>query len=151
MASFFLKLKESFRNAFRGLVKVYGSELTFRIQFWWGVIVVSQIFYWPLGEIKQLILLLLVLLVLLAEILNTTFEDLFDIIEKRHNARVGYLKDILAGGVLLMAIGSATIGTIIFWPYILKVITWAIIEAIFIVVLIYSSRAIRKIRKRRIK
>ena len=87
MASFFLKLKESFRNAFRGLVKVYGSELTFRIQFWWGIIVISQIFYWPLGEIKRLVLLLLILLTLLAEILNTTFEKLFDIIEKKHNER----------------------------------------------------------------
>lgn len=148
MNNLFLKLKKSLRNAFRGLVKVYGSELTFRIQFWWGIIVISQIFYWPLGEIKRLILLLLILLTLFAEILNTTFEKLFDIIEKKHNAHIGYLKDILAGGVLLMAIGSAIIGTIILWPYILKVITLAIAEAILIIVLIYSFRAIQRMGRR---
>jgi diacylglycerol kinase len=48
-----LKLLEKFfrslRTAIKGVVRVYKTELSFRIQFWFGIIVMTQIFYWPIG------------------------------------------------------------------------------------------------------
>jgi hypothetical protein len=85
---------------------------------------------------------------LITEIVNTAFEKLFDEIEKRYHSKIGYLKDILAGAALLMAISSATIGIIILWPYILKVILFALVESGLIIILIYSFRGIRKLVKR---
>ena len=148
MTRYLQKIIKSHKTAFRGIVRVYKSELPFRIQFWWGIIVLSQVFYWPIGEIKRLILILLVFLMLIAEILNTTFEKLFDEIEKRYHARIGYLKDILAGAALLMAIASATIGVLILWPYIVKVVLFALIESGLIIILIYSARLIRNLIKK---
>jgi len=145
MDKFFKRLSKSFKIALRGILRAYGTEVTFRVQFWWGMIVLSQTFYWPIGEIKKLMLILMVFLMLLSEIINTTFEKLFDFIEKRYNEHIGYLKDILAAGVLLMAICSVVIGTMIFWPYITKVILYAIIESIIIVIFIYSFRFIKKL------
>jgi diacylglycerol kinase (ATP) len=141
------KIIQSFKIAFKGILKVYATQLNFRIQFWWGVIVISQTFYWPVGEIKQLILLMLVVLMMVSEIINTTFESLFDFVEKRYNQKIGHLKDILAGATLLMAIGSAIIGTLILWPYILHVILYALIESIIIIILIYSFRGLRELMK----
>lgn len=145
MVKFFKKLIKSHKTALRGVLRVYATEMNFRIQFWFGLIVLTETFYWPLSEIKRLILLLLIMLVWLAEILNTTFEKLFDVIEKRYNNKIGYLKDILSGGVLVVAIGSVIIGSFIFWPYILKVITLALIESAIIAALIYISKGIRRI------
>ncbi len=148
MVKFLKKLIKSHQNAFRGILNVYATETSFRIQLWFGIIVLTQAFYWPIGEIKRLILLLLILLVLLAEILNTTFEKLFDVIEKRYNNHIGYLKDILAGGVLIMATGSVIIGTLILSPYIIKVMLSATIEAALIVIFIHLFRLIKALIKK---
>jgi len=137
------RIKRSQKTAFKGIKKVYKTELSFRIQLWWGLIVIAQAFYWPIGEIKQIILLLLVALMLVAEILNTTFEKLFDEIENRYRAKIAYLKDILAGAALLMAIFSAIIGLIIFWPYILEVIVSSALLAGIIVTFFALVRAIK--------
>jgi len=148
MVKFVKKILKSHKIAIRGILKVYKTELTFRVQFWWGVIVLTQTFYWPIGEIKQLILVLVVFLMLLSEILNTTFEKLFDFMEQRYNTHIGYLKDILAGGVLLMAITSVAIGIMIFWPYITQLIIFSILESIGIVILIYGFRLVKKMIKK---
>lgn len=142
------KFLRSLKTAIKGIVRVYKSELSFRIQFWFGVIVITQTLYWPIGEIKQLILMLLVFLMLISEIINTTFEKAFDEIEKRYHSRIGYLKDILAGSALIMAIGSASIGLIIFWPYIIDVILFSFIELILIIILLYLVREVKKIMKK---
>jgi diacylglycerol kinase len=147
-----LKLLEKFlrsiRTAIKGVVLVYKTELSFRIQFWLGVIVMTQVFYWPIGEIKRLILFLLIFLIWVLEILNTTFEKLFDEIEKRYHARIGYLKDILAGGVLIMTIGSVLIGLLVFWPYIIDVVLFSAIESILIVIFLYLAKEVKKITKK---
>jgi diacylglycerol kinase (ATP) len=147
-----LKLLEKFlrsiRTAIKGVVRVYKTELSFRIQFWLGVIVMTQVFYWPIGEIKRLILFLLIFLIWVLEILNTTFEKLFDEIEKRYHARIGYLKDILAGGVLIMTIGSVLIGLLVFWPYIIDVVLFSAIESILIVIFLYLAKEVKKITKK---
>lgn len=147
-----LKLLEKFfrslRTAIKGVVRVYKTELSFRIQFWFGIIVMTQIFYWPIGEIKRLILFLLIFLIWVLEILNTTFEKLFDEIEKRYHARIGYLKDILAGGVLIMTIGSVLIGLLVFWPYIIDVALFSIIELVLIAIFLYLAKELRKITKK---
>lgn len=148
MPKFLKKIFQSHQRAIRGIIQVYTHQLSFRIQFWWGVIVVSQTFYWPLGEVKRLVLLLLVFLMLIIEIINSTFENLFDKIERRYSAGIGYLKDILAGAALLMALASALIGTLILWPYILEVIIFAAIQAALIVGLIYLSRWVRSLIKK---
>ena len=147
MSKLIKKIVRAHENALRGILKVYSSELPFRIQFWWGVIVLTQTFYWPIGEIKRLILILLVFLMLIAEILNTTFEKLFDEIEKRYRTKIAYLKDILAGAALLMTIGSATIGLLIFWPFIVNVIIFALAESGIIIILIYIFKGIKRLIK----
>jgi len=138
------KIRKSQRDALRGILRVYKSELSFRVQFWWGLIVIIQAFYWPIGEIKQILLLLLVALMLIAEILNTTFEKLFDEIENRYRAKIGYLKDILAGAALLMAIFSAIIGLIIFGPYILQVAISSILLGFIVVGLMSFLKIFKK-------
>jgi len=142
------KFLGSLKTAIKGIVRVYKTELSFRIQFWFGIIVMTQIFYWPIGEIKRLILFLLIFLIWVLEILNTTFEKLFDEIEKRYHERIGYLKDILAGGVLIMTIGSVLIGLLVFWPYIIDVALLSIIESILIIIFLYLAREVKKITKK---
>lgn len=58
-------------------------------------------------------------LVWLAEMVNTAFEYLCDLIQPEHHLSVQRAKDIAAGAVLMASLTAAIIGILVFWPYIL--------------------------------
>lgn len=51
------------------------------------------------------------------EFINTAIEWLVDSIYKEKHPLAGKIKDVAAASVLIVAIGSAVIGAIIFYPY----------------------------------
>lgn len=55
-----------------------------------------------------------------AEALNTAFEFLADAASPQFHPLVRDAKDVAAGAVLLTAIAAASIGAIVFWPYLFK-------------------------------
>jgi diacylglycerol kinase (ATP) len=58
-----------------------------------------------------------------AEALNTAFEFLADAASPEFHPLVQVAKDVAAGAVLITAIAAATIGLIIFWPYLVRYIS----------------------------
>lgn len=56
-------------------------------------------------------------LVWFAELVNTAFEHLCDIVSPEFSLAVQHAKDVAAGAVLICAIGAACIGFLTFWPY----------------------------------
>ena len=59
-------------------------------------------------------------IVLAAEGFNTAIERLVDLVSPDYHPIAGAVKDIAAGAVLLCAIASAIVGTIIFLPYLMN-------------------------------
>lgn len=57
-----------------------------------------------------------------AEALNTAFEFLADAASPEFHPLVRDAKDVAAGAVLLTAIAAGIIGTIIFWPYVARLL-----------------------------
>ena len=55
-------------------------------------------------------------IVISAEMFNTAFEQMVDIAMPEKDPRAKFVKDVAAGGVLVMAIASLVIGLIIFVP-----------------------------------
>ena len=51
--------------------------------------------------------------------MNTATEHLVDFVSPGYHKTAGIIKDVLAGAVLISALLSAAIGTIIFWKYFL--------------------------------
>jgi diacylglycerol kinase len=62
-------------------------------------------------------------LVLGAEMINTSLENIVDIISPEHHPLAGRAKDIAAGAVLLTAILAATVGLIVFVPKLFNLFT----------------------------
>ena len=58
--------------------------------------------------------------VLSAELFNTAIELICDFMEPNINPKIKLIKDLSAAGVLIVAIGSALIGGVIFFPKILS-------------------------------
>jgi len=56
-------------------------------------------------------------LVWVAEIVNTAFEHLCDVVQPEFHVSVKAAKDVAAGAVLVASTASAIIGIMVFWPY----------------------------------
>lgn len=57
-------------------------------------------------------------MVWVAEIVNTAFEHLCNVVQPEFHVSVKTAKDVAAGAVLIAAIGAAIIGVMVFWPYV---------------------------------
>ena len=62
----------------------------------------------------------IILLVIITEMINTTIENMVDLITKEHHEEAKRAKDVASGMVLLAASGSVIVGILIFLPHILR-------------------------------
>ena len=111
---------KSFLNAFRGVILMVKTERNFRIELAAFVINLFLIFYFGLSATDALLILIVSFAVLSAEIFNTAIEKTCDIIQPDFDKRIGFIKDIAAGAVVLMAIISVITGAVIYGKYIFR-------------------------------
>ncbi|KAA0128297.1 diacylglycerol kinase family protein [Chryseobacterium sp. SN22] len=110
-------LHQSFLNAFRGIFMMIKSERNFQLEVAAFLINLFLIFYLHLSTLDSLLILIVSSGVLAAEIFNTAIEKICDIIQPEFDQRIGFIKDISAGAVLLMALISAITGILVYWKY----------------------------------
>ncbi|WP_418124161.1 diacylglycerol kinase family protein [Chryseobacterium sp. PTM-20240506] len=107
----------SFRNAFRGLFLMIKTERNFQIECIALLINIFIIFYLQLSKFDTALVLIVSFGVLSTEILNTAIERICDIIQPEFDKRIGFIKDISAGAVILMAIVSLIVGILVYPKY----------------------------------
>ncbi|KFF21548.1 diacylglycerol kinase family protein [Chryseobacterium sp. JM1] len=108
----------SFVNAFRGIFLMIKTERNFQIELAAFFINLFLIFYFKLSATDTVLILIASLAVLSAEIFNTAIERICDIIQPDFDKRIGFIKDIAAGAVVLMAIAAVIVGIFVYWKYI---------------------------------
>lgn len=111
-------IHKSFQNAFRGVFQMIKSERNFQLELLAFAVNVFLIFYLKLSSIDTILILIVSFGVLAAEIFNTAIEKICDIIQPEFDRRIGFIKDIAAGAVILMAILSVVVGILAYWKYI---------------------------------
>jgi len=111
-------IHKSFLNAFRGIFFMLKSERNFQLEIFALLINIFLIFYLKLSTIDTVLVLIVSFGVLSAEIFNTAIEKVCDIIQPEFDKRIGFIKDISAGAVTLMAIASVIVGVLVYWKYI---------------------------------
>ncbi|MCE3074787.1 diacylglycerol kinase [Chryseobacterium gwangjuense] len=94
------------------------SERNFQIEILAFFINLFLIFYFRLSAIDTILILIVSSGVLIAEIFNTAIEKICDIIQPEFDKRIGFIKDIAAGAVILMTIVSVIVGILVYWKYI---------------------------------
>lgn len=110
-------LHKSFLNAFRGVFVMIRTERNFQIELLAFFVNVFLIFYLKLSNTDAAIILIVSTAVLSAEIFNTAIEKICDFIQPDYDKRIGFIKDISAGAVVIMAVSSVVIGIFIYWKY----------------------------------
>ncbi len=114
---------KSFRFAAKGIKTLFCEEKNAVIQLLIFAVVIIAGFVLNITRQEWLIIITVSILVFAFECFNTAIEDLSDIVTKERNIKVGKIKDLAAGGVLISAVGAAVIGMIIFIPRILFLVS----------------------------
>lgn len=117
MKKFMKGMNQSFHAAWRGFLRAFKGERTFRVMVALALVVVILVSTLPLASGERLMLLLVTGLVLVLELLNTMVERFVDLMKPRLSAYVRDVKDLMAAAVLVAAIFAALIGLMILLPY----------------------------------
>jgi diacylglycerol kinase (ATP) len=111
-------IHKSFLNAFRGVFMMIKTERNFQIELFAFFANLFLIFYFNLNNTDTALVMIASFAVLSAEIFNTAIEKISDIIQPDFDKRIGFIKDIAAGAVVLTAIASVIVGVLVYWKYI---------------------------------
>ena len=109
----------SVKFALKGMWLLLTTEDSIRAQAFFGLLVIIAGFYFDISATEWMVQLLAIGLVLVAESLNTAVEKVADFIHPEYHEKIGFIKDIAAGGPSFAAIISLLIAGIIYVPKIL--------------------------------
>ena len=110
----------SFKTAWSGVKEVLILEPAFKYMASVAFIVIVAMLYFPTTRLEKAVLLVMIFSVLGLEIINSVMERFLDFLQPHHDLRVKIIKDLLSAFVLLVSLGSAIIGILVFYPYIFK-------------------------------
>ena len=102
--------------AFRGALLLIRTEASIKIQVFITIVMTAAGFYYEISNIEWVLQILAIALVLGMEGMNTAIEKISDYIQPEFDIKIGFIKDISAGAVMLVSIASSIIGLIIYIP-----------------------------------
>lgn len=114
------KLFHSFGHAVNGFRFALRKEQNFRIEVLASLLVVGAMFLAGVQAWEAIVLVIMIAGVLILEVLNTSLEQLVNMLKPRVHPKARVLKDLMATSVFLAAISAAVVGILIFWPYIFR-------------------------------
>jgi len=110
----------SFKCALRGVGYALKFNRNLRIHFAVAFLVIIASIFFRVNAFEMGILGVMILVVITSEMINTTIEEMTNLITKEHNEQAKMAKDVSAGMVLVAAIGSVIVGVLIFVPHVLR-------------------------------
>lgn len=115
-------LLSSFKYALEGIWHALKYNRNLRITFFIALLVGLLGLLFQVTSLEMVILVITILLVILAEMINTSLEQIVNLITQEHKKEAKIAKDVGAGMVLVVTIGSVIVGILIFFPYIWKLL-----------------------------
>ncbi len=113
------RLFKSFKYAIAGLIYAFKEEQNFQIHTITGVVAIVLGFILKISFFEWIALVICISLVLMAELVNTIFERIVDILKPRLHPYAEKIKDMMAGIVIVATVLSLVLGLLIFLPKIL--------------------------------
>ena len=112
-------LISSFKYAMQGILRAFKTERNLKIHAFMMMVVVILGLIFKIAVWEWITCIILFALVIGAELLNTSIEEMVNLLSPEIRVHAKYAKDIAAGAVLIFAIASAIVGAIIFIPKLL--------------------------------
>lgn len=114
--SFLVNRIKSVGFALKGAFLLIKTEASIKIQVFLAIVVTIAGFYFEISNTEWILQILSIGLILGAEGLNTAIEKIADFIQPEFDPKIGFIKDVSAGAVMLVAIAAFIVGLIIYVP-----------------------------------
>lgn len=114
------KFFSSFDHAIRGVIFLLRTEQNARIHAIFAVLVGILAYILEVPRLEAAVLFMAVIMVFAIEIINTAIEKVFDVCHPGDHNLIKFVKDAMAGAVLISAIIAAVVILLVFLPYIKK-------------------------------
>jgi diacylglycerol kinase (ATP) len=102
--------------AFKGLFLLLRTEPSIQIQFVLALLMTAAGIYFNISSTEWALQCLAIGMVMGIEGLNTAIEKIADYVQPEFDHKIGFLKDIAAGAVMLVSIIAIVIGLLIYLP-----------------------------------
>ncbi|MDT7830468.1 diacylglycerol kinase family protein [Pricia sp. S334] len=102
--------------AWRGALLLIRTEPSIKIQVVLALVMTAAGFYFEISTLEWIAQVLAIALVIGIEGANTAIEKICDFIHPEFDRRIGFIKDVSAGAVMLVSIGAIIVGLIIYLP-----------------------------------
>ncbi len=116
------QFKKSISYALTGLSVTFAREQNFRIHTIMAMSAVLLAFLLQVPRIEWIFLSIIIFSVLVGELINSATERLIDLVKPRLSEQAKFVKDCMAGAILLLSINAAFTGALIFIPKIIQLI-----------------------------
>jgi len=113
---FILNRIKSVGYAFRGMMTLIKTEASIKVQLCIALTVTIAGFYFDISKTEWIAQVTMIGLVLSIEGLNTAVEAIADFIHPDYHKKIGLIKDVAAGAVLIASIAAVIIACIIYIP-----------------------------------
>ncbi|MGO4920973.1 diacylglycerol kinase family protein [Maribacter spongiicola] len=114
--SFLVNRIKSVGFAFKGAMLLIRTEASIKIQVFIAIVMTALGFYFDISHTEWILQIFAIAMVLGIEGMNTAVEKIADYIQPEFDVKIGFIKDISAGAVMLVSIASTIIGLIIYLP-----------------------------------
>lgn len=115
------KIRNSFKYAIEGIWTSFKTERNMKIHIFIMILVIIAGIILKINKSEWVICIILFAIVIGSELFNTSIETIVDMVMPEKNEKAKIAKDVSAGAVLVVAIGAAIIGLVIFVPRILNI------------------------------
>jgi len=115
-----VRLFHSFMYASRGIINLLRSEQNARIHLVYAIVVGTLAYIFSISRLEAIILFFAVVLVIAMEVINTAMEKMLDIVKPESSKSVEFIKDSMAGAVLIASIIALVVTILVFLPYLNK-------------------------------
>jgi len=114
--SFLVNRLKSVGFALRGALFLIRTEASIKVQIFITLIMIALGFYFDISNTEWILQIFAIAMVLGIEGMNTAVEKISDYIQPEFDPKIGFIKDISAGAVMLVSIAASIIGCIIYLP-----------------------------------
>lgn len=114
--SFLVNRIKSVGFALRGALLLIRTEASIKVQVFIAIVMTAAGFFFEISATEWCIQILTIAVIMGVEGLNTGIEKVSDYIQPEFDKKIGFIKDISAGAVMIVSIAATIIGSIIYLP-----------------------------------
>ncbi len=102
--------------ALRGALLLIRTEASIKVQVFIALVMTAAGFFFEISNTEWSVQILTIAVIMGAEGLNTAIEKMADYVQPEFDKKIGTIKDVSAGAVMLVSIAATIIGLIIYLP-----------------------------------